>query len=124
MLTAPPSLKMFLCASYPLTSPPWALSLLSLSHWILWNPGFRANKLYLQSHQRMLHSDITFHVKLPSKIKPAILISQFLPVRDCHLSFVHLLYKDSDPRCPLSKICYLNPLYIIQICLYTAFDFF
>lgn len=104
--------------------PSWALSLLSLSHWILWNPGFRANKLYLQSHQRMLHSDITFHAKLPSKIKPAILISQFLTVRDCHLSFVHLLYKDSDPRCPLSKICYLNPLYIIHICLYTSFDFF
>lgn len=100
------------------------LPLLSLSHWFLWNPGFRADKLYLQSHQRMLHSDITFHAKLPSKIKPAILISQFLLVSDCHLSFVDLLYKDFDPRCPPSKICCLNPLYIIHICLYTLFDFF
>ena len=48
-------------------------------------------------------------------------LSVFLPAGDyLYLSFVHLLYKDFNPRCPLCKQgMLLYPLHISHICLHT-----
>lgn len=99
---------------------PWALSILSIFHYMLCNASFTADKLYLPSLHRTFVKDTTFHATLPSKIKPVVpmSLSSFHLVIN-YLSFVHLLLKDFDPRCPPCNICCLNLLYIIHICLHT-----
>lgn len=123
MLTASPSLKMFLCASYPLTSPPGLFP-----YWVY--PTGSSGILVSEQ------TNYTFNlIKGCSTVtSPSMQNSQAklsLPYSYPNSSqlgtatsplFTYSI--DSDPRCPLSKICYLNPLYIIHICLYTSFDFF
>lgn len=124
MPTTLPSLTLVMCTFPPLTSLPGLFpyqvySTVSSGILVLLQINYIPS-VSLQNAPGWHHSPYKSH---KAKLSQSFLYPSVPFNGDyLHLSFVHMLYKDFDPRCPPCKVCCLNPLYIIHICLHALFN--